>query len=273
MRDDFPSLGCGVGLRRSHYAEILQVLDGVRTNYPIVMHGVSLSIGSADVLNQNYLRDLAALARQFEPAWISDHLCWTGVCGRNLHDLLPLPYTEEAVKHCAQRIRQVQELLGRRILIENISSYMQYRSSRMSEVEFVAAVAEEADCGILLDINNVYVNAFNHRFNSEDYLDALPVGRIAQFHLGHRDCRTHLLDSHDHTVSEAVWKLYEHAVQRFGAVATLIEWDDQIPSFPELAAAVYAREIACSVLEHKSLASGAYTKHRRDDLLPGLPVK
>lgn len=176
----------------------LQVLEGVRANYPIVMHGVSLSIGSADALNQAYLHNLATLARRFEPAWISDHLCSTGVYGRNLHDLLPLPYMEEAVRHCGRRIRHVQEFLGRRILIENISSYMQYRASRMSEAEFVAAVAEEADCGILLDINNVYVNAFNHHFNPKDYLDALPAGRIAQFHLaGHRDCGTHLLDTHD----------------------------------------------------------------------------
>jgi uncharacterized protein len=299
IRDDFPSLGCGVGLRRPHYAEILeqspamdwfevttenfmvgggrplQVLEGVRRNYPIVMHGVSLSIGSANPLNLNYLRDLAMLARRFEPAWISDHLCWTGVSGKNLHDLLPLPHTEEAVKHCAQRIRQVQELLGRRILIENISSYIQYRSSRMSEVEFVAAVADEADCGILLDINNVYVNSFNHHFNSEDYLDALPVGRIAQFHLaGHRDCGTYLLDSHDHPVSEAVWKLYEYAVRRFGTLATLIEWDDQIPSFPELAAvAAQARERAGSVLERQPPASGAQARRGRDDSLLDSAVK
>jgi uncharacterized protein (UPF0276 family) len=299
IRDDFPPLGCGVGLRRPHYAEILQqrpamdwfevttenfmveggrpleVLEGVRASYPIVMHGVSLSIGSADQLNQTYLGDLAALARRFEPAWISDHLCWTGVGGRNLHDLLPMPHTEEAVKHCTQRIRQVQEFLGRRILIENISSYIQYRVSRMSEAEFVAAVAEEADCGILLDINNVYVNAFNHRFNSKDYLDALPVERIVQFHLaGHRDCGTHLLDTHDHLVSDAVWELYDYAVHRFGPVATLVEWDDRIPSFPELAAAAaQARQHASSVLERQHLASAAHTQRRSDDLLLDSAVK
>jgi uncharacterized protein (UPF0276 family) len=299
ISDDFPRLGWGIGLRRPHYAEILQqrpamnwfevttenfmveggrplnVLEGVRANYPIVMHGVSLSIGSADPLNQTYLRDLAVLARRFEPAWISDHLCWTGVYGRNLHDLLPLPHTEEAVKHCAQRLRQVQGFLGRRILIENISSYMQYRASRMSEAEFVATVAEEADCGILLDINNVYVNAFNHRFNSKDYLDALPVGRIAQFHLaGHRDCGTHLLDTHDQPVSDPVWELYDYAVHRFGPVATSIEWDDRIPSFPELAAvATQARERAYSVLERQCSASGAHTKYRHDDRPLGSAAK
>jgi len=253
----------------------LTVLEGVRTNYPIVMHGVSLSIGSADPLNQTYLRDLAALARRFEPAWISDHLCWTGISGRNLHDLLPLPHTEEAVKHCARRLVQVQDFLGRRILIENISSYLEFRASRMSEAEFVAAVAEEADCGILLDINNVYVNAFNHRFNPRDYLDALPVGRIAQFHLaGHRDCGTHLLDTHDHPVSDAVWELYDYAVQRFGPVATSIEWDDRIPSFLDLAAvAAHARERASSALDRQGLARGAHTTHRRDNRLMASVVK
>jgi uncharacterized protein (UPF0276 family) len=260
IRDEFPALGWGIGLRRPHYAEILErrpavdwfevttenfmvpggrpleVLEAVRANYPIVMHGVSLSIGSADPLNRTYLQDLATLARRFDPSWISDHLCWTGVGGRNLHDLLPMPYTEEAVEHCAKRIRQVQEFLGRRILIENISSYLQYRASRMSEAEFLMAVAEESDCGILLDINNVYVNAFNHRFNSKRYLDVLPIGRIAQFHLaGHQDCGAYLLDTHDHTVSEGVWELYDYAVERFGPVTTLIEWDDRIPSFAELA--------------------------------------
>jgi uncharacterized protein len=292
-------LGYGVGLRRPHYTEILQqrpaidwfevttenfmveggrplnVLEGLRTNYPIVMHGVSLSIGSTDPLNQTYLRDLAALAQRFEPAWISDHLCWTSVGGKNLHDLLPLPHTEEAVRHCAQRLRQAQDFLGRRILIENISSYMQYRASRMSEAEFVAAVAEEADCGILLDINNVYVNAFNHHFNSRDYLDALPVGRIAQFHLaGHRDCGTHLLDTHDHPVTAAVWELYEYAVHRFGPLATLIEWDDRIPSFSELAAvAEQARERAFAVLERQRSASGMHAQHRDEDSLLGSSVK
>ena len=253
----------------------LNVLEGVRANYPIVMHGVSLSIGSTDPLNRSYLRDLAALVRRFEPAWISDHLCWTGVRGRNLHDLLPLPHTEEAVKHCAQRLRQVQEFLGRRILIENISSYMQYRASRIGEAEFVAAVAEEADCGILLDINNVYVNAFNHHFNSKDYLDALPVERIAQFHLaGHRDCGTHLLDTHDHPVSDAVWELYDYAVYRFGPLPTLIEWDDRIPSFSELAAvAAQARERAYSVLRRQRLLSGAQATHRDESHLFGSEVK
>src|SRR5713226_6311779 len=188
-RSEFPRLGHGVGLRRPHYSWILEnhpridwfevisenfmaaggrpleVLEGIRARYPIVMHGVSLSIGSADPLNRDYLRQLAGLARRFQPAWLSDHLCWTGVGGRNLHDLLPLPYSEETVRHVAERIRQVQEILERTILIENVSSYMEFRSSRLEEWEFLTAVAEEADCAILLDINNIFVSAFNHRFD------------------------------------------------------------------------------------------------------------
>src|SRR5713101_3080654 len=190
-REDFRYLGFGVGLRPPHYTLVvethpkvdwfeiisenfmveggraLEVLQAVREDYPIAMHGVSMSIGSTDPLNRNYLGRLRDLSRRFEPAWISDHLCWTGVGGRNLHDLLPLPYTEEVVKHVANRIRQTQELLGRHILIENVSSYMSFRNSTLSEWEFLSAVSEEADCGILLDINNIFVSAFNHRFSAE----------------------------------------------------------------------------------------------------------
>jgi uncharacterized protein len=267
-RSDFPALGFGVGLRRQHYAEILEsqppmdwfeiisenflveggrpleVLDAVRANYPLVMHGVSLSIGTTDPLNRNYLRDLHALARRAEPAWISDHLCWTGVGGRNLHDLLPLPHTEEAVTHAARRIREVQDTLGRRILIENISSYMTYAHSRLTEWDFLTAIAEEADCGILLDINNIFVNAFNHRFDPHRYIDAVPAERVVQFHLaGHADHGTYLLDTHDHPIRPEVWELYEYAVRRFGRVSTLIEWDDNIPEFEVLVgAANEARE-------------------------------
>jgi uncharacterized protein (UPF0276 family) len=261
-RSDFPALGFGVGLRRQHYADVLEskpsmdwfeiisenfiveggrpleVLDAVRDNYPLVMHGVSLSIGTTDPLNRDYLRDLHALARRIEPAWISDHLCWTGVGGRNLHDLLPLPHTEEAVTHTARRIREVQDTLGRRILVENISSYMTYKHSRLTEWEFLAAVAEDADCGILLDINNIFVNAFNHRFDPHRYIDAVPTERVVQFHLaGHADHGTYLLDTHDHPIRPEVWDLYEYAVRRFGKVSTLIEWDDNIPEFDVLAAA------------------------------------
>jgi uncharacterized protein len=259
-RTEFPFLGFGVGLRRPHYAHILEqhpamdwfevisenfmvaggrpleVLAAVRDRHPIVLHGVSLSIGTTDPLNPKYLADLRALAWRCEPAWISDHLCWTGVAGHNLHDLLPLPYTEEAVRHVSRRIREVQDFLERSILVENVSSYLTFRDSTLSESEFLRAVSEEADCGILLDINNVFVNAFNHRFSAEQYLDAIPVERVVQFHLaGHSDHGTHLLDTHDHPVREEVWALYQRAVRRFGAVSTLIEWDDNIPPFSELA--------------------------------------
>jgi uncharacterized protein len=260
-RSDFPLLGFGVGLRRPHYVEILgstppmdwfevtsenfmvdggrplEIIDSVRAHYPVVMHGVSLSIGSTDPANRNYLHDLRALARRIEPAWISDHLCWTGVGGRNLHDLMPLPHTEEAVAHTARRIREVQDFLGRRILVENVSSYMTYAHSRLTEWEFLAAIADEADCGILLDINNIFVNAFNQRFDAHRYIDAIPPERVVQFHLaGHADHGTYLLDTHDHPVRPEVWELYEYAVRRLGAVSTLIEWDDNIPEFAVLAA-------------------------------------
>ncbi len=255
----FPSLGAGVGLRRQHYSYVLEnwpamdwfevitenfmveggrpleVLEQVRSRYPIVLHGVSMSVGSAEGSNTDYLRALAELARRFEPAWISDHLCWTRTGRHNLHDLIPLPYNDEAVQVAARRIREAQDVLGQRILIENISSYFTYTHSTLKEWEFVEAVAKEADCGILLDINNVFVNAFNHRFSAEQYIDEMPIERVAQFHLaGHRDCGTHLLDTHDHQVRAEVWQLYERALRRFGVVPTLIEWDDQIPEFAEL---------------------------------------
>jgi uncharacterized protein len=259
-RSAFPFLGFGVGLRRPHYAHILEqrpamdwfevisenfmvaggrpleILAAVRDRHPLVLHGVSLSIGTTDALDRKYLADLRALARRCEPAWISDHLCWTGVGGHNLHDLLPLPYTAEVVGHVARRIREVQDFLERPILLENVSSYLRFRDSTLSEWEFLRAVTEEADCGILLDINNIFVNAFNHRFSAQEYLDAIPVERVVQFHLaGHSDHGTHLLDTHDQPVREEVWALYRRAVRRFGALSTLIEWDDNIPEFSVLA--------------------------------------
>jgi uncharacterized protein len=292
-RDDFPFLGFGVGLRRPHYTNVLEnwppmdwfevisenfmlaggrpleVLERVREHYPIVLHGVSMSIGSTDALNRQYLSDLARLARRFEPAWISDHLCWTGVGGHNLHDLIPLPYTEEAVRHVVGRVREVQEILERRILFENVSSYMEFASSTLSEWEFLAAVAEEADCGILLDINNIYVSAFNHRFEPLAYIDAIPVNRVAQFHLaGHSDHGKYLLDTHDHPVCEKVWSLYEHAVHRFGEVSTLIEWDDNIPEFAELAAtAEEARRRCAAALKEKRGEDGAKSAKSADTAL------
>jgi uncharacterized protein (UPF0276 family) len=276
-RSDFTPLGFGVGLRRPHYLPVLdnhprmdwfevtsenfmveggrpiEILEGVRSRYPIVMHGVALSIGSTDPLNFDYLRQLATLAHRFEPAWISDHLCWTGVGGRNLHDLLPLPYLEDTVRYVAQRIKRVQDILERTILIENISSYLEFSSSRLSEWEFLSAVAEEADCGILLDINNIFVNAFNHRFDPIRYIDSVPAERVIQFHLaGHSDHGAYLLDTHDQPIRAEVWALYEHAVRRFGRVATLIEWDDNIPDFEVLAASADEARRRCeSALSHE----------------------
>ena len=258
-RSDFPVLGYGVGLRRQHYSHVLEtrpkvdwfevisenfmvaggraleVIEGVRANYPIAMHGVSMSIGSTDPLNRGYLRQLRDLARRFEPAWISDHLCWTGVGGRNLHDLIPLPYTEEAIRHVVARIRDVQDILERPILIENVSSYMAFADSTMAEWEFISSIADEADCGLLLDINNIFVSAFNHRFDANEYIDAVPAERVVQYHLaGHSDHGTYLLDTHDHPVREEVWTLYQRAARRFGAVSAIVEWDDNIPEFTEL---------------------------------------
>jgi uncharacterized protein (UPF0276 family) len=222
-----------------------RVLDEVRAHCPVVLHGVSMNLGSADPLDDAYLDALDALARRVEPAWISDHLCWTGVDGRNLHDLLPLPYTEEAVRHVGARIRRVQERLGRRIAIENVSSYASYRADAMTEWDFLTAVAEEGDCGILLDVNNVFVSAHNHGFDAETYLDAIPAERVFQLHLaGHSEQGPLLIDTHDHPVRAEVWKLFERVVARLGRVSTLIEWDDRIPSYDELEReALRAREI------------------------------
>jgi hypothetical protein len=215
----------------------LEVLARVRERYPVVLHGVSLSIGSTDPLDEEYLGRLAGLARRIEPAWVSDHLCWTGVGGHNAHDLLPLPYTEQALDHVVSRVQRVQERLGRPIALENVSSYVGYRHSSMPEWEFLAAVAGRSGCGILLDINNIYVSARNHGFDARAYLDGIPAGKVWQFHLaGHSDKGTHLLDTHDHPVADPVWDLYRVALGRFGAVSNLIEWDDLIPGFERLEA-------------------------------------
>ncbi|MEE9291384.1 MAG: DUF692 domain-containing protein [Acidobacteriota bacterium] len=254
------SIGYGVGLRSDHYDRILNggptridwfeiisenfmvpggraldILERVRERYPVVMHGVSLSIGTTDPINEGYLDNLDALARRIEPEWISDHLCWTGVGGRNAHDLLPLPYTEAALAHVVSRVQRVQERLKRPIAMENVSSYVSYRASSMPEWEFLAEVSGRSGCGILLDINNIYVSSRNHRFDPYRYLDGIPAGRVWQFHLaGHSDKGDYLLDTHDHPVSDTVWDLYRDAVRRFGPVSTLIEWDDRIPPFEVL---------------------------------------
>ncbi len=256
-----PDLGHGVGLRPKHFGRLLgepppvdwmeatsenfmapggrplAVLERVRREVPVVLHGVSLSIGSTDPLNERYLTELRSLADRIEPALVSDHLCWGSHGGRYAHDLWPLPYTEEALGHVVLRVQRVQERLGRQIALENVSSYVAYRDSTMTEWEFLAQVAERGDCGILLDVNNVFVSARNHRFDPADYLNGIPRDRVVQFHLaGHSDKGTYLFDSHDGQVAGAVWYLYRQAVQRFGRVPTLIEWDDRIPELEELVA-------------------------------------
>lgn len=254
-------LGFGLGLRPAHYQSIIEkqpavdwfevitedylvpggnrlyYLDSVCENYPVAMHGVSLSIGSCDPLDWDYLKKVKSLATKINPCWISDHFCWTGINGTNLHDLMPLPFTDEAVFHVAERIAQVQDYLQRQIILENVSSYVVYNHSSMSEWEFIKNVAEEANCLVLLDINNVYVSAYNHHFDPLDYLHGIPVERVQQFHLaGHSNFETHIVDTHDHDIIDKVWDLYAYAVRRFGKVSTMIERDDHIPSLEELVA-------------------------------------
>ena len=251
--------GVGVGLRSLHYQTIvndkpdipwfevlsdnylgqgglpLYNLDRVREDYPVVLHGVGMSLGSSDPLNQSYLKKLKKLSQHLEPAWISDHLCWSSIDGKYLNDLLPLPYTEEAIVHLVDRIQQVQDFFGQRILIENVSSYLSYTVSTLSEWEFITAVAEGADCYILLDVNNIYVSASNLGFNALEYLFGIPIQRVRQFHLaGYQNQGTHLLDTHGAAVHPSVWELYEAALQRFGPLPTLIEWDTDIPPFSVL---------------------------------------
>jgi uncharacterized protein (UPF0276 family) len=267
--------GFGLGLRPQHYRAILRsrprvdwfealsenymipggrplhYLERIRERYPVVLHGVSLSIGSTDPLDRAYLKQLKALAARIEPAWISDHLCWTGVAGRNLHDLMPLPYTEAALRHVARRVRDVQDFLGRRILLENVSSYVSYRTSAMTEWEFLAALAREADCDLLLDVNNIYVSAFNHEFDPVAFLDGIPPARVRQIHLaGHDHCGDLIIDTHDAPVIGAVWDLYAEAVRRFGAAPTMIERDDRIPPLGTLLRELErARAIAAGVTQ------------------------
>ncbi|MGO9454795.1 MAG: DUF692 domain-containing protein [Candidatus Binataceae bacterium] len=278
---DFPHLGHGIGLRAEHFPRVLdgtaradwfevisenymirggrplKILERARELAPIALHGVSMNLGGVDPLRADYLRDLDALIRRFEPAWVSDHLCWGAIDGHYAHDLLPLPFTEEAVVHVAERIREVQDRLGRRILVENVSSYLTYEHSTLPEWVFLAAVAAEADCGILLDINNIYVNSVNHGFDPMAYLRGVPTERVGQFHLaGHSDAGTHLIDTHDHPVALPVWNLYREAVRRFGRVSSLIERDDNIPAFEEIIAeADHARAIEAEVLNVRAVAA------------------
>ncbi|RMX20906.1 DUF692 domain-containing protein [Legionella jordanis] len=269
-----PFLGFGLGLRPEHYEEIVQqnpavewfeiitenylipggkplyYLDKIRQDYPLVMHGVSLSIASKDPLDWEYLRQVKELANRIEAKWISDHLCWTGINGLNMHDLLPVPYTEEAIDHIIPRIRSVQDYLGRPILIENVSSYLSFHESEMTEWEFIAEIAEQADCHLLLDVNNIYVSSVNHQFNPLDYLRGVPRQRVAQIHLaGHSNYGDYIIDTHDAPVCQEVWQLYAQSLRYFGVISTMIERDDNIPSLNELIAELnQAKEIATAFL-------------------------
>ncbi len=252
--------GAGIGLRAVHYRQILErlpavgwveghsenyfgaggqpleFLERIRTRYPLSLHGVGLSLGSTDTLDQNHLLKLKALCERFEPGLVSEHLCWSSVGGRHLNDLLPIPFTEESLAHVVERIAQVQEFLGRQILVENVSSYLQFSASTIPEWEFVAEVASRTGCGLLLDVNNVYVNAHNHGFDPMTYLESIPVDPVKEIHLAGYEETSYgvLLDTHGSTVSGPVWELYRRALYRFGAVPTLVEWDTDIPALDVL---------------------------------------
>ncbi len=255
-RFGYPDLGIGLGLRSPHYTHILGkqpevgwfealsenyldtggrprfILEQVAERYPVVLHGVSLSIGGTDPLDMEYLRKLKALGRAVNARWISDHLCWTGVLGRNSHDLLPVPTNEEMLDHIAGRVRIVSDVLERPFVIENPSSYVEFKVSTMNEWTFLSQLAERADCGLLLDVNNIFVSSFNHRFDPNDYVDAIPADRVVQIHLaGHTNYGTHIIDTHTGQVIDEVWALYNRAIARFGDVSTMVEWDQDIPGF------------------------------------------
>lgn len=267
------SPGFGLGLRTEHYPDFLSapqavdwleiisdnylvpggkplvILDQIRAQYPMAMHGVALSIGASDGLDFDYLAALKKLARRVDPLWVSDHLCWTGVAGKNTHDLLPIPYHEQALAHVVKQIRQVQDFLERPLVIENVSSYVSFTDSSLTEWEFLRAVCEEADCLLLLDVNNIYVSSFNHGFDPLTYLHAIPPQRVQQIHLaGHSNNGDHIVDTHDHPIVDPVWDLYRAACEHIGPVATMIERDDHIPPLPELLAELdQARQIAANV--------------------------
>jgi len=264
-----PSLGFGLGLRKEHYTTILETspqvdwfevltenylvpggkplyfLDQIAERYPVVMHGVSMSLGSSDPLDMDYMQQVKDLAERTGARWVSDHMCFTGVDGINAHDLLPLPYTDEAIRHVASKIEQAQDFLGRQILVENASTYITYKQSAMTEWDFTTAVAEESDSLILLDINNIYVSAYNHGFDALEYLDGIPAERVQQHHIaGHSQYDGYIIDTHDHDVVDGVWDLYAEAIKRYGQVSVMIERDDNIPELPELLAELQiARDI------------------------------
>jgi uncharacterized protein (UPF0276 family) len=274
-------LGYGLGLRPVYYDEILStkppvdwfeiisenymlsggrplaMLERIRADYPIVMHGVSMSLASTDPLDFDYLAELKALAARIDPAWVSDHVAWTGVHGLSLHDLYPIPYTRESLDHIVERIQRVQDYLGRQLVVENASTYVSFVASEMREEEFVREMAERADCLLLLDVNNVFVSGFNHGFDPVAFVDAVPVDRVVQFHMaGHTNHDTHRVDTHDQPVCEEVWALYEHARRRFGNVSAMIERDDNFPPFDELLAELQRmRDIDARIAAEQALTA------------------
>src|SRR3954465_3044531 len=272
--DKPPFLGFGLGLRAQHYDEILngtppidwfeiiretyrlpggqplRVLERIRARYPVVMHGVSLSIASTAPPDFDYLQNLRELVTRVEPQWVSDHLCWTGVHGKNLHDLLPIPYTREALDHVVGRVNLVQDFLGRPIALENVSTYVQFKNSEMTEWEFLTELSRRSGCWLLFDVNNVYVSAFNHGYDPLTFLNGIPADRVVQLPTdGHSLMGPHIIDTHDHPVCEDVWDLYAAALRRFGRISTMIERDDNIPPLDELVAEVNrTREMAANIL-------------------------
>ena len=272
------SLGFGLGLRKEHYNAIIETspdvdwfeiltenylvdggkplhfLDQICEKYPVVMHGVSMSLGSHDPLDMDYLAQVKALAKRTDAKWVSDHMCFTGVDGTNAHDLLPLPYTEEAIKHVSNKIKQAQDFLGRQILVENASTYVTYKQSHMTEWEFTTAVAEESNSLILLDVNNIFVSAYNHGFDPLEYLDGIPAERVQQHHIaGHSQYDGYIIDTHDHDVVQGVWDLYAEAIKRYGEVSVMIERDDNIPELPELLAELQiARDVFSANYQSKT---------------------
>ena len=274
------TLSFGLGLRTQHYNDFLNtkqpvdwlevisdnymvnggkplaMLDRIRADYPVTMHGVSMSIGSVKGLDQEYLKKLKALEQRIQPMWVSDHLCWGGVHGRKLHDLMPLPFTQEALEVVSRNIRHVQDFLQRPLVIENVSSYVEFKDSEMTEWDFLSEICNRTGCQLLLDINNIYVSAFNHGFSPFDFIDSVPSEQIRQFHLaGHQDNGDHLIDTHDHPVCHGVWELYEYALHRLGSVPTMIERDDNIPPLSELLEELEtAKAIASKVLKIEGAA-------------------
>ncbi len=285
-RWNLPVLGYGIGLRTVHFADLLErrpaidffeaitenfldtggrplhVLDRVAERTPVVLHGVSLNIGSTAPLDFAYLGKVKELARRVGAPWVTDHLCWTGVAGRNSHDLLPMPLHEESLEHVAGRVRTVQDFLERPLHLENPSTYLELSASTMGEAEFLVRLTEKAGCGLLLDVNNVFVSCFNHGWDAEAYIDTVPADRVVQVHLaGHTDKGTHLLDTHSDHVRDEVWSLYERLVRRTGPVTTLVEWDDDIPALDVVhAEALVARDVASRALRArapKAVAAGS----------------